>query len=162
MKLRSLLLSFLAVLVMLFVMGWQGRLLESPVSPMGILALEFARTPERLAQLRLFMNGAHVTWNIILDFLFIAAYTWFLVSACQYLRTRIRWEKWSTRFISIAVAAGLFDVFENFLMLLIWNGRFSPQVLQVVFYCAMIKFILVAAVLLFILGSLPFALISKK
>ncbi len=68
---------------------------------------------------------------------------------------------WSDRAISMAVAAAGFDVLENFLMLLTFSSRFQPSVMQVVFYCAVIKFILVGVVVLFLLIAFPLA-ISKK
>lgn len=156
-----LLISFALTLVMIFVMRWQGKALVTPQSPKGIIDLEFARTPERLQQLLLFMDQRAVTQNIYLDFLFIAAYGWFLVTACRYIQSKTNWNKWSNMFASLAIAAALFDVFENFLMLLILNGRFQPSLMEVVFYAALIKFVFAGAVVLYILLTWPFSLMRK-
>jgi len=159
---RKLLISFLVLILMIFLMRWQGNSLNTPQSKHGIVDLEFAKTGERLSQLRLFWNHSDVVENIFLDFLFIAAYTWFFVTACNFVKEKNPWLYWGKNFSGIAIAAGLFDVCENFLMLLVWNGRFGPGVLQIVYYCAAIKFILAAIVILYLLISIPFALKSKR
>lgn len=156
-----LLVSFALTLVMIFVMRLQGKTLITPQSPKGIIDLEFAKTPERLQQLQLFMDHKTVSQNIYLDFLFIAAYGWFLVAACRYVQSKTNWNKWSNMFVSLAIAAALFDVLENFLMLLVLNGRFQPSLMEVVFYTALVKFVFAGAVVLYILLAWPFSLIRK-
>jgi hypothetical protein len=158
---RNLVISFVAVIIMIIVMRIVGHSLITPLSSRGIIDLEFARTEGRLNQLRLFWDPVKVNTNIYLDFIFIAAYGWFFVTACLFIRSRTNWMKWSNTFIALALSAAFFDVCENFLMLLVMNGRFNASVLQIVFYCALIKFLLIGAVILFVLGSLPFALTKK-
>lgn len=159
---RQVLLSFVFLLVMIIVMRWQGKSLVTPVSPYGILDLEFARTGERMQQLRLFWNAKDVFFNVYMDFLFIASYTWFFISACQFIKKISNWKLWSNRFISIAIATACFDVAENFMMLLVYNGRFNPFVLQIVYVVAIIKFVLAAALILYILTALPFVMLQKN
>lgn len=159
---RNLLVSFLLVVVMIMVMRWQGSALVTPMSPKGIIDLEFARTAARLDILKLFWDLQVVRINIYLDFLFIAAYAWFLCTACLYIGARTGWGKWSRSFMTVALGAALFDVFENFLMLLIINGRFSTGLLELVFYAALIKFLLVGSVVLFLLLAWPFALRKRR
>ena len=148
---RKLWFSFLFVILMLFVMRWQGTSLVTAASPRGIIDLEFARTPERLRHLLLFISPSKVQLNIFLDFIFIIAYTWFLVAACRYIRSKTSWNKASGAFISLAITAAMFDVVENFLLLLIIQQRFDASLLEVVYYSAAIKFILVGAVILYLL-----------
>jgi len=159
---RALLISFLVMVLMILAMRWQGHSLVTPVSPRGIVDLEFARTQARLDQLRLFWNFGDILINIWLDFVFIAAYTWFFINGCRFVKHYLKLETWSDRFISIAIAAAFFDVCENFLMLLILNGSFSTSILPVVFYCALLKFILAGLVVLFLMLTLPVALLYKK
>ncbi|MFL5810405.1 MAG: hypothetical protein ACJ749_12850 [Flavisolibacter sp.] len=159
---RKLLISFLAMVIMIIVMRMQGSMLITTASPKGILDLEFAKTAERLNYLRLFLDHGAVVQNIFLDFLFIAAYTWFFVTACLFVKERNAWSKWSDHFKGIAIAAALFDVCENFLMLLVWNERFGPGLLQIVYYCAAIKFILAGMVVMYLLISIPFIFRRKK
>lgn len=141
---------------MFIVMRWQGSDLITPQSPKGIINLEFAKTPNRLHQLQLFWNSETVLQNIYLDFLFIAVYTWFLVEACKAVKnTR------SNLFSALAISAGAFDVLENFLMILVWNQRFDPSVLQIVYYVAAIKFLLAGIVIGYLILSL-FGLFERK
>ena len=159
---RNLLISFLAVLALIFVMRWQGSALITPLSPKGMIDLEFARTAERYQQLRLFLDMRVAEINLYIDFVFIAAYTWFLINACNFIASRTRWRKWSAIFNSFAITAALFDVCENFLLLLVFYERFSTRALEIVFYCAIIKFALAAFVILYLLISWPFVLKARK
>jgi hypothetical protein len=159
---RNLLISFALLIISIIIMRWQGSSLVTPISPKGIIDLEFARTGERFQQLRLFLNQRTIVNNIYLDFVFVAAYTWFLVSACRYIRFKTGWNKWCNMSISIAISAAMFDVCENFLLLMILNGRFSTSLLEVVFWCAAIKFVLAGMVVLFLLLAWPFTLRRTK
>ena len=146
--------SFAATIVMILVMQWQGASLVTPQSPAGIIDLEFARTAENFLRLRLFMDENNIVRNLYLDFLFIAAYAWFLVTACKAAGLRTGRTKAADLFSSLALSAALFDICENFLLLLILNGRFGTSSLQIVYFIAWIKFLLAGAVLLYLLISL--------
>jgi hypothetical protein len=141
---------------MFVVMRWQGSVLVTPQSPHGIIDLEFAKTAERFLQLQLFWNQDAVVRIIYLDFLFIVAYVWFLVAACKAIN-----NSKATIFSALAISAGAFDVLENFLMILVLNGRFNPSVLQIVYYCAAIKFLLAGIVVGYLIISL-FRLFKRK
>lgn len=153
---RNLLISFLFVVAMIVVMRWQGSDLVTPQSPKGIIDLEFAKTPEKLQQLQFFWNHGSVLQQIYLDFLFIIAYAWFLVTACKAANNNK-----SKLFSSLAISAAAFDLLENFLMILVWNERFSASIMQVVFYVAAIKFLLIAFVIGYLILSL-FGLFKEK
>ena len=153
---KNLLFSFLFLVVMIVVTRWQGLSLVTPQCPKGIIDLEFAKTTERFHQLQMFWNYKTVANNIYIDFLFILAYTWFLVSTCKAVKNNK-----SNIFSALAISAGAFDVLENFLLILIWNRRFDPSVLHIVFYIAAIKFLLIAIVVGFIILSL-FGLFKKE
>jgi hypothetical protein len=153
---KNLVLSFLFLVVMIMVMRWQGSALVTPISPKGILDFEFAKTPERFQQLQLFWNHETVLQNIYLDFLFIASYAWFLVTACKAIKNMR-----SDTFSALAISAAVFDVLENFLMILVWNGRFNPSVLKMVYYIAAIKFVLAGIVIGYLIFSL-FGLFKRE
>jgi hypothetical protein len=159
---RNLLISFLLLAVMVTVMRWQGSVLITPLSPRGIIDLEFAKTPERFRQLQLFWNPDDVFQNVYLDFLFIAAYAWFLVTACGFIKRNTNRVRISNVFAGLALSAAAFDVLENFLMLLVMNGRFSPGILQIVYYCAALKFLLAGVVGLYVIFLLPLAFKTKR
>jgi hypothetical protein len=150
------------VVIMIFVMRWQGQQLVTPASPRGILDLEFARTAERLRQLKLFWNPADLMKNIYLDFLFIFSYTWFLSAAAMNLSERTGWEKTGKMVVSLAIAAGFFDILENFLMIMIYQGRFQPGLLELVYIVALVKFLMAALALVYIIISLPFVFLKTK
>jgi hypothetical protein len=137
-------------------MRWQGSSLVTPQSPKGIIDLEFAKTSAKLQQLQFFWNHGTVLQNIYLDFLFIAAYTWFLFGACKTMN-----NSKSNLFSGLAISAAAFDVLENFLMILVWNERFSPSILQIVFYVAAIKFLLIVIVIGYLILSL-FGLFKRE
>ena len=158
---KNWLLPLVFLTVMVFVMRFQGQSLVTPASKLGILDLEFARTPERLQQLRLFWNTQDLFTNIYLDFLFIISYVWFLASVSLRIRKRSGWERAGKWAITMAFAAGFFDVLENFLMIMVYQGRFDTILLQMVFFLAVLKFALIFLVLFFILASLPFIFFKK-
>ena len=143
-------------IVMVIIMRWQSSSLITPQSPNGIIDLEFAKTPERFHQLQLFWNTNVVLQNIYIDFLFIIAYAWFLVAASRAVN-----NKWSPLFSTLAISAGAFDVLENFLMIMLINGRFNLFVLHVIYYTAVVKFLLVGLVLIYLVLSL-FGLFRSK
>jgi len=153
---KNLLLSFVFLIGMILFTRWQGNSLVTPQSPKGIIDLEFAKTPGRFHQLQMFWNYKTVANIIYIDFLLIVAYTWFLVSACKAIKNNK-----SNIFSTLAFSAAAFDALENFLLILIWNGRFDTSVLHIVFYIAAIKFLLIAIVVGFIILSL-FGLFKKE
>jgi len=153
---KNLLVSFSFFVIMFFVLQKQGRNLVTPQSSKGIIDLEFAKTPGRFHQLQLFWNQQTVLQNLYLDFLFIIAYTWFLVTVCKAVKNRK-----SNIFSVVTISAGTFDVLENFLLILVLNGKFNPSVLSIVYYVALIKFLLIGTVVGFIVLSL-FGLFKKE
>jgi len=156
MKPFNLIISFLALLAMIVLMRYQGQALVTSVSPHGILDLEFSKDAGRLLQLRLFLDNRSVVNNIYLDFLLIGSYAWFFLNACEWTIRKLDWKKWGQAGKAIALSAAFFDLCENFLMLLVWEGRFSASVMNLVFYIAWIKFILAGLVLLYLLAALFF------
>lgn len=135
---------------MIGVMKWQGSYLITPASPNGILDVEFAKSSERFSHLQLFLDTGQLRTNLYLDFIFIAAYTWFLFAASNYF-AETKGQRAGVFFSSVALSAGMFDVLENVLLLMILNGRFSPSISLIIYYIALLKFMLVAAVILYLL-----------
>ena len=148
------LVALVLVAAMIVVMQVQGKALVTPVSPRGIIDVEFARTAARWQQLQLFLNYEALTRNLQLDFLFIFSYVFFFVSALKFFSDRNGWTKWPPRFITMGIAAGFFDIAENFLLIIVVNGRFDTDVLPVVWVLALVKFILAGIVLLYLLRCL--------
>lgn len=159
---RSLLLIFFLMLGAFLLLRWQGIVLVTPASSRGILDLEFAGNTTRLHQLKLFWNGRDVNNNLYLDFLFIAAYTAFLMSACQWIGEKSRHTKRAEWFTRIALAAGIFDIVENLLMLVAWNDGAGNGAMKLIFCCAAIKFFLAGMVVLYLIYSLPVLIRKRK
>jgi hypothetical protein len=158
---RSLLPVFFLMVGTFLLLRWQGNALVTPASSRGILDLEFAGNTNRLYQLKLFWNGKDVNNNIYLDFLFIAAYAAFLMGACQWIREKSRHTKRAELFTRIALAAGIFDIVENLLMLVAWNDGAGNGTMKLIYYCAAIKFLLAGLVVLYLVYSLP-VLLRKR
>jgi hypothetical protein len=158
---RQLVFSFIAVIIFLFLMRWQGRELITPVSPNGIVDLEFAKTPLRFIYLSLFMKTGAILQNLYLDFLFMASYVWFFIAALQYCNSQTGWLKISGIFIGISWAAGVLDFLENLMLILIINEHLAVRFIRLVYYLALCKFIFAGLVILFLLASLPFLLRRK-
>jgi hypothetical protein len=159
---RSLLLVFFLMVVAFLLLRWQGSSLVTPTSSRGILDLEFAGNTIRLHQLKLFWNARDVNNNIYLDFLFIAAYSAFLMGACQWVSEKSRHAKWAEWFTRIALAAGIFDIVENLLMLVAWNDGVGNGAMKLIYYCAAIKFLLAGVVVLYLMYSLPVLMRKRK
>jgi len=162
---KNLTVAAISALIMFIIMRWYGAGLQNPVSIRGIVDLEFADTPQRLYELLSRWDLSMVKMNIWLDFLFIVAYTVFFSIAAE-----TGAEKWPEKtvprqagffFARVAYVAGVLDIAENLLMLQSIGGNFTGVSLQLTFYCAAIKFILIAVIILYLLASLPFV-IKKK
>ena len=159
---KQLLFSFIAVIIFLFLMRWQGSELITPVSPNGIVDLEFAGTPLRFIYLSLFMKTGTILINLYLDYLFMASYVWFFISAIRYCSFETGWLKISGIFIGISWAAGMLDFLENSILILIINEQLAVRFIRLVYYLALFKFILAGLVILFLMVSLPFLLRRKQ
>lgn len=155
----------LGFIVMLVLMRFQGNGLVIPNSPLGILNLEFADTAAKMQNLLAHWDLATVQLNIWLDFIFIISYVYFLSAVAE--ACALKWPKENGMrqtglFLEkLAYAAGLFDIVENLLMLQTINGHYNEHSLQLTFYCAAFKFLLIAILLVYFVLSVP-ALIKNK
>lgn len=162
---KNLSISALAAILMVVVMQWQGHVLKSTSSKLGIVNLEFADTTARLHELLAHWDLAVVKINIWIDFLFIVTYVSFFAIACVY--AAMKWPDGSGLqqagmvLARLAFAAGVFDIAENLLMLQSVGGNYTDTSLVLTWYCAAIKFLLVAVILLYLLLSLP-KILGKK
>ena len=159
---RQLLLSFLLLVIMFIVMRWQGATLVTDITPKGILELEFAKTSLKLVELQKVWKTSDLKSNIYLDSLFIISYTWFFVVACLFLKYALRWKFYTRIFIIFSFMAGLLDIFENILMLSAWYDISNTFLLDAVYFCAVIKFLLIGLVLLFIITGFSFGYYQKN
>ena len=103
--------------------------------------------------------------NIWLDFLFIVSYTLFLSLAAAICA--MKWSAGIMRqlgltLVRLAYLAGILNVTENLLMLQGITGNFTSLSPKLTYYCAAIKFGLVALILLYLLVSLRVAIRKNK
>ncbi len=162
---KNLSIAALFFLVMLVVMQWQGSALKSNNSKLGIVNLEFADTPAKLHQLLQNWDMAIVKMNIRLDFLFIIAYVAFF--ALSLMQVASMWAEGFMRntgmvLAGLIFAAGIFDIAENLLMLQSINGNYTDASLILTWYCAAIKFLVIAFALIYLLLSLPKTFTGKN
>lgn len=155
----------LGTFVMFIALRWQGSTLQTTTSPRGIVDLEFAITAQRLQELLIRWDITVVRINIWLDFIFIISYTFFL-SLCAEMYA----SKWQPNSLlsragyllaKLAFAAGIFDIAENLLMLQSIAGNYTDNSLQLIFYCAAIKFMLVFFIFLYLIISFPLGFRKK-
>jgi hypothetical protein len=162
---KNLSISAFAAIVMMVVMQWQGHPLKTPTTKLGIVHLEFADTATRLHELLAHWDNSVVKVNIWLDFFFIVSYVSFFAIACVY--AAMKWADGSTLraagmvLARLAFAAGVFDIAENLLMLQSIGGNYTDASLILTWYCAAIKFLVIAVIILYLLLSLP-KLLGKK
>lgn len=114
-------------------MQWQGAPLKNTVAPEGILALEFARSIDRMQILLNSWNESVVRTNILLDFIYIPAYTFFFVASLRLVKAK-------NYTLVIASLAAVFDLAENSFMLSTLAGHFSTVDLQTTAFLASLKF----------------------
>ncbi len=156
---KNLSVAAIGCVIMLIIMRWQGAGLITPVSPKGIVDLELATTTLRVQELLLRWNMASLKMNIWLDFLFIVSYVLFFSIATETVSNK--WPDpgfmrkaglWLAR---LAYVAGVFDIAENLLMLQTVSGNHTNASLHLTYYCAILKFGLIACIVVYLLVSLP-------
>jgi hypothetical protein len=147
---REVLRWFLFMLAMTFVMRWQGSSLVTPVSANGILALEFARTRERVMQLKAVWEPASLWLNIGLDLIYIISYTQFFRKCSIYIANRAGWSHLGRGAAVAALTAGCLDLAENISMLLGFFRLHEGSILAA-YICATVKFLLLAIITVFLL-----------
>lgn len=161
----QLMMAALFSLLMILLLCWQGRELILPATPSGILALEFANTPEKLNYVLSFWNKETVQVNILIDFFFVIVYTWFFVIAVT--GSAAKWQqRYMVQFgamgIRLAFLAGMLDIVENILMLQSIHGHYTVSSLQLTWYCAAIKFAIVIILFLYVLLTAVFGLFKRN
>ena len=155
---------FIGTIVMIVVLQQQGKGLRTAHTPLAIVSLELANTEEDAQEVLTawkpttsinLIKTAQI--NIRLDFIFIFFYSLFLFTACRKIRYHSqKWQKKAGKnFAYGALIAGGFDVFENIIMLDTLNGDYGFFSTLFTFICVVIKFILIAFAILYILLGFP-------
>lgn len=156
--------SLLLVLISGAIMQFQGRSLKTALNPIGIIDLELADTVAELNAVLINWDKSIVRLNIWIDFLFIAAYTFFFIQSLRLLIVKHRFsglQKVGKWLIGFAYLAAVLDVIENVLMLFSISGQYSVSSVFVTAVVASCKFALIAVILLYLIGSLLLTLYRK-
>jgi predicted signal transduction protein with EAL and GGDEF domain len=157
--------TIIATLLIILLLRWQGASLMQPATSSGILALEFADTPKKLEPIFDSWNESVAMINICLDFLFIAAYTNFFLLALS--KAARQWQVLRIRRLSntlswLALLAAILDMVENLLMLQTLSNHYSHFSLQLTWYCATVKFLIVFLIVIYLLASMAAFLMTPK
>jgi hypothetical protein len=167
---RTLVFSWLLGLsvAMLLLLAYIGGSLRTEAAPGGILSLEFAGSISRTHfivnswSMRALIDAA---FSIGLDYVFLLLYSTTIGAGCVWLSESLNnptmaktgivlgWLQW--------VAGGL-DAIENaalFRMLHLPNGEFFPKL---AFFCALGKFMLILAGILYVVGGISINYFFKR
>jgi hypothetical protein len=134
---------------------FQGRL-DDPQSPLQIVSLELANTEQRVADIVTAWTNAGLIGrarsNILIDFLFIPFYSLLFYTLCGSISVRMQGfaAKMGVMLAFCSLVAGLFDVFENILMLFSLHGHFSNLSAWCTSFFATSKFLLLLVCLLYV------------
>ena len=164
---RLLLFLFMGTLVMIAVMRWHGAPLITPLSKAGIVSLEIAKTTE---QANIILNQwkkdgiiQQAITNTWIDFVFLLFYALFLYAYCFFISNKQQpWAATVSRTLGLAaLAAGFSDVIENYFMLQMLEQSVTASYALLSWLFAVIKFGLLAAVIVWSLLNLHVAFRRK-
>ena len=152
-------------------MARTGASLKTPLTPLGILNLEFAYNATKVnsvievwASMSSIDNIRAAKFNTQLDFIFLLFYSCLLFYLCRELAASTAGSLRSVgRYLAHgALAAGLFDILENAGMLVSLNGHSTDTVALLTFTCSVLKWGLVLLAVLYVLIAGPFILYKNK
>ncbi len=146
----------------------QGNQLVTPLSPSGILSLEFSYTASHTQSIVNAWKSALQSAfrvNMLLDFLFIPFYGLFLYSTCGYFSVHYQ-TGWPQR-LGVLLAFGsllamIFDAIENIAMSFSVHFSATAFTSAVTTIMAILKFLLIGLALVYIILSAAVMLLRKK
>ena len=158
---------FVLVVIMVVVMRFFDAPLKNEVSPQGIVSFELAKDVNKSAVIIESWDAAALAsarWSMTFDFLFLIVYGLFIGLLIHKLN-RI-WIKSSFQTIGIVLIylvflASFFDIIENIALLLLLRGDLEQIWSSTAYYFAMMKFIILAIALVFLIVSTITFLLKK-
>ena len=153
----------IGTVTMIIILQKQGHALRTAATPLGIVSFEFAKTTDEAETvLHAWQPNSKINLiaiaqkNIWLDFIFIPFYSLFLFAACRKIRYHSqKWQKKAGKnFAYGALAAGVFDIIENYFMLQTIDGNYGIFSTLFTFICAAAKFVLAGLATVYILLSI--------
>ena len=159
---------FAGTIFFLLVLQLQGKQLITPLSPSGILSLEFSYHSDHTQSIattwKNSLRGAFRI-NMLLDFLLIPFYGLFLYSTCGYFSVHYqsgRGQRFGVLLAFGSLLAMVFDVIENVLMSFSIHITATSFTSMLTTAMAAIKFLLIGLALLYIIFSAALMLLRKK
>ncbi|HTN05818.1 hypothetical protein [Agriterribacter sp.] len=159
---------FAGTVFFLLLLQLQGRQLITPLSPSGILSLEFSHNALHTQSIVNAWEAAPRSTfrvNMLLDFLLIPFYGLFLYSTCGYFAVHYQ-PGWAQR-LGVLLAFGsllamVFDVIENIAMSFSVHFSATAFTSAVTTTMAAMKFLLIGLALIYIILSAAFLPFRKK
>lgn len=159
---------FAGTIFFLLLLQLQGQRLVSPVSPSGIVSLEFSHTASNTQQIvstwKHTAKGAfHL--NMLLDFLVMPFYGLFLYSLCGFFSVHYQtgvWQRLGVLFALGSLLAIATDIIENVLMIFSMHIAVTGFSSMLTAIMASIKFLLIGCAVVYIILSGIFMLAAKK
>lgn len=158
--------------IMMYVMMSTGKSLKTPFTPLGILDLEFAFNSEKVHSILNTWSQAEAgeidnikvaVKNTWLDFIFLFFYSLFLFYSCKSIAESFTGflNKFGKLLAMAALNAGLLDIVENAGMLISLNGFTSDGIAMLTSICALVKWIMALAALMYVVLFGPLFLLKK-
>ncbi len=169
MKTKSLfLISMMLTLLLFLVLGQIDKPLQTEAAPRGIVSFELAKTTsESLAILHSWDAEAKIYAGLSLgiDYLFMVAYGGFFALAVLLLAPKLPdgFLKKTARIIAwLIFLAVLLDAIENYGLIRLLTGSPSQTWVSLAYYCAGLKFILLAIGVVYLISGLSVLALKKK
>ena len=152
---RTVWIALAATVALALVLVRLGAPLRTGAAPLGILSFEFAHTARTAAAILASWGEAArgaARLNLAVDYLFLIAYATSLRLGCRAVASRVaaRWP-WLAMLALAAgwggVLAGALDATENAALLVQLRSGAAPVAAAIAYWCASIKFALVAVAL---------------
>ncbi len=163
---KTILLFLFGTITMAVLLRFQGKPLNTSHAPLGIVSMELANTLNKTnAVVSDWKSGFSDVFyqNVLLDFLFICLYGGLFYSLSRYFAIHFpSLKKAGIHFSRLAIVAALLDVFENSLMLVSFSGHVHSLISFFTFLFASLKFILLAAIIVFLLFAWVFTRRLRK
>ena len=170
MKKYQFLFLLVGTVVMMFVMSRTGATLKTPLTPLGIVNLEFANSAAKASEIiNVWASMSSVDHiraakvNTSFDFIFLFFYSLLLYFLCKELARSMAgsFGNMGKLLAKGALIAGAFDVLENAGMLLSLNGHVYDATTLFTFVFAVLKFTLVLSCLVYVLILAPIILYRR-
>ncbi|HAN66477.1 MAG TPA: hypothetical protein DCQ34_09600 [Chitinophagaceae bacterium] len=170
-------LALALTLAMMILLLENGKTLVSAYTPLGIVNLEMARSKSSVRNILNIWstpNGHNenvdnikvARQNIYWDFVFIFCYTAFFILSVWHVKSWFHKRSFlasvSPLVISFCIITGVLDVLENIGMLVSLHRYIQTWVIYSTFICALLKWMLVGLILLYLGSALTMKLCLKK